>query len=55
MPVAYATPGRGYAAYTCGTDDTHFHPVHHWCCSLEHAKQAAKACIVEHLAEGKHG
>ena len=55
MPVAYATPGKGFAAYVCGTSDEKFHPNHHWCCSFEHARTAAKACIVEHLSEGRHG
>ncbi len=27
----------------------------HWCCSEEHAKAAAHACMHEHLHEGPHG
>jgi len=49
VPLSYATPGIGYSGYTCADPDPH------WCCSEAHAKQAALACLEEHLEEGAHG
>lgn len=44
VPVCYATPGINFASYVCDPDGNE-----HWCCSEDHAKQAAHACIEEHL------
>jgi hypothetical protein len=61
LAVCYATPGHGFAAYACGKHiampdgKTHWIPEQHWCCSEEHAREAAHACIEEHLDYGLRG
>jgi hypothetical protein len=67
IAVCYAMPGRGYSAFVCGVQE-HIEsgregqphvlvraPEQHWCCSEAHAKEAAEACIEEHLSLGPHG
>lgn len=50
--LTYAMPGRDqqgrpYNPYLCIDE--------HWCCCLDHAREAALACLEEHLEDEPHG